>query len=131
MSSSFMMVAPSFEIVTFPCMHHQIKGQQHQSIHHSERQMQKIAGVLRRRKRSVRTLSSWTSLSIPRGPRVVLTVSTTAMHAFMLLISCGVPWLVSVPSLSRMIWGCCMHTYDIIFQAETLIKAHQGADCDR
>jgi len=49
------------------------------------------------------TLSSCTSLSIPRGPKVVLTVSTTAMHAFMLLISCGVPWLVSVPSLSRMI----------------------------
>jgi hypothetical protein len=25
----------------------------------------------------------------------------------MLLISCGLPWLVSVPSLSRMICGCC------------------------
>lgn len=53
------------------------------------------------------TLSSCTSLSIPRGPSVVLTVSVTAIQAFMLLISCAVPWLVSVPSLSRMIWGCC------------------------
>ena len=40
MSSSFMMVAPSFEIVTFPCMHHQTMGQQHQCIHHSEGQVQ-------------------------------------------------------------------------------------------
>jgi hypothetical protein len=30
-----------------------------------------------------------------------------AMQALMLLISCGLPWLVSVPSLRRMIWGCC------------------------
>jgi hypothetical protein len=47
------------------------------------------------------------SLSMPRGPRVVRTVSVSAMHALMLLISCGLPWLVSVPSLSRMICGCC------------------------
>ena len=48
------------------------------------------------------------SLSMPRGPSVVRTVSTSAMHALMLLISCALPWLVSVPSLSRMIWGCCV-----------------------
>ena len=123
------MVAPSFEIVTFPCMHNQIMGQHHQSIHHSESQMK--AGVSQHERMFVLTLSSWTSLSIPRGPRVVLTVSTTAMHALMLLISCGVPWLVSVPSLSRMIWGCCIHTHDISLQAESLIQSHYGADCDR
>lgn len=44
---------------------------------------------------------------MPRGPSVVRTVSTTAMHALMLLISCALPWLVSVPSRSRMICGCC------------------------
>lgn len=44
---------------------------------------------------------------MPLGPRVVLTVSVTAMQALMLLMSCAVPWLVSVPSLSKMIWGCC------------------------
>ena len=55
----------------------------------------------------VSTLASWISLSIPRGPRVVLTTSATAVQAFILLISCGVPWLVSVPSLSRTICGAC------------------------
>ncbi len=53
------------------------------------------------------TRSSMTSLSIPRGPRVVRTASTTVTHALMLLISCGLPWLVSVPSRSKMICGCC------------------------
>ena len=46
---------------------------------------------------------------MPRGPSVVRTVSTTAIHALMLLMSCALPWLVSVPSRSRMIWGCCQH----------------------
>ena len=54
-----------------------------------------------------RTRSLWMSLSMPRGPRVVRTTSATAMQAPMLLISCALPWLVSVPSLSRMICGCC------------------------
>lgn len=49
------------------------------------------------------TLSSWMSLSMPLGPSVVRTVSARAMQALMLLTSWGVPWLVSVPSLSRMI----------------------------
>ncbi len=53
------------------------------------------------------TRSSMTSLSMPRGPRVDRTASTTAMHALMLLISCGLPWLVSVPSRNRIICGCC------------------------
>jgi len=44
---------------------------------------------------------------MPRGPSVVRTVSVSAMHALMLLMSCALPWLVSVPSLSRMICGCC------------------------
>lgn len=47
------------------------------------------------------------SLSMPLGPNVDLTASTTAQQALMLLISCALPWLVSVPSLSRIIWGCC------------------------
>jgi hypothetical protein len=34
-------------------------------------------------------------------------VSTTAVHALMLLISCAFPWDVSVPSFSNIIWGCC------------------------
>jgi hypothetical protein len=67
--SSFMSVAPSFEMVTEP-------------------------------------LSSWISLSIPRGPSVVLTTSTTAWHALMLEMSCALPWEVSVPSLSSTICGC-------------------------
>ena len=50
--------------------------------------------------------SSWISLSMPRGPSVVRTTSTTAWHALMLLISCALPCDVSVPSLSRMICGC-------------------------
>lgn len=62
---------------------------------------------LQQASRHARTLSSWMSLSMPRGPSVVRTVSASAMHALMLLTSCGVPWLVSVPSFSRMIWGCC------------------------
>mmetsp|Transcript_14037 Transcript_14037/g.36043 ORF Transcript_14037/g.36043 Transcript_14037/m.36043 type:complete len:291 (-) Transcript_14037:99-971(-) len=53
-------------------------------------------------------LCPWMSLSMPRGPRVVRMVSTTAMQALMLLISCGLPWLVSVPSFSRIICGCIM-----------------------
>lgn len=48
------------------------------------------------------------SLSIPRGPKVVLTVSTTALQAFMLDNSCPLPCEVSVPSLRRMICGCYM-----------------------
>ena len=44
---------------------------------------------------------------MPRGPRVLRTQSTTAPQALMLLISCALPWEVSVPSRSRMIWGCC------------------------
>jgi len=47
------------------------------------------------------TLSLWISLSIPRGPRVVATVSTTAMQALMLLMSWALPWLESVPSFNR------------------------------
>jgi hypothetical protein len=43
------------------------------------------------------------SLSMPRGPSVVRMVSTSAMQALMLLMSCGRPWLVSVPSFRRMI----------------------------
>mmetsp|Transcript_5567 Transcript_5567/g.14422 ORF Transcript_5567/g.14422 Transcript_5567/m.14422 type:complete len:259 (+) Transcript_5567:1000-1776(+) len=35
--------------------------------------------------------SSWMSLSMPRGPRVVRTASTTAMQALMLLTSWGMP----------------------------------------
>ena len=53
------------------------------------------------------TRSVCMSLSMPRGPSVVRTASTRAMQALMLLISCGLPWEVSVPSLSRMICGCC------------------------
>jgi hypothetical protein len=47
------------------------------------------------------------SLSMPLGPSVVRTTSLTAVHALMLLISCGLPWLVSVPSLSRITCGAC------------------------
>ena len=39
--------------------------------------------------------------------RVVRTESTTAMHALMLEISWPLPWLVSVPSRRSTIWGCC------------------------
>lgn len=46
------------------------------------------------------------SLSIPRGPSVVLTASAINWHAFMLLMSWGTPWEESVPSFSRIIPGC-------------------------
>lgn len=73
MSRSFMMVAPSLEMVVLP-------------------------------------LSSWINLSIPLGPRVVLTASPTTVHAVMLLSNCAFPWDVSVPSFSKMICGCCLRT---------------------
>lgn len=69
MSSNFMMVAPSLEMVTWP-------------------------------------LLSTMSLSMPLGPSVVLTVSTTAAQALMLERSWPLPWDVSVPSFKRMICGC-------------------------
>mmetsp|Transcript_11074 Transcript_11074/g.34304 ORF Transcript_11074/g.34304 Transcript_11074/m.34304 type:complete len:278 (-) Transcript_11074:22-855(-) len=47
-----------------------------------------------------------TSLSMPHGPRVVFTVSTMFRMALMLLISCGLPCEVSVPSRSKMSCGC-------------------------
>lgn len=53
-------------------------------------------------------LSSWMSLSIPLGPRVVRTTSATAVQAFMLLTSCAFPCEVSVPSFRSMICGCIM-----------------------
>jgi hypothetical protein len=46
------------------------------------------------------------SLSMPRGPSVVRTVSATAVQALMLLSICPRPCEVSVPSLRRMICGC-------------------------
>jgi len=69
MSRSFIIVAPSFEIVDFPWL-------------------------------------STISLSIPRGPRVVRTASTTAWQALMFDTSWGLPWEFSVPSFNRMICGC-------------------------
>ena len=53
-------------------------------------------------------LSSWMSLSMPRGPRVVRTTSTTAWQALMLEMSCALPCDVSVPSFRRTICGCNM-----------------------
>ena len=41
------------------------------------------------------------SLSIPRGPRVVLTASAITWQALMLLTSWGMPWELSVPSFNR------------------------------
>ena len=37
---------------------------------------------------------------------MVRTMSATARHAPMLARHCPFPWDVSVPSRSRMIWGC-------------------------
>ena len=51
-------------------------------------------------------LSSWISLSMPRGPRVVRTTSTTAWQALMFEMSCALPCEVSVPSLRSTICGC-------------------------
>jgi len=67
-SNSFMIVAPSFEMVTF--------------------------------------VPSYMSLSMPRGPSVERTASTTAPQALMFEISWALPWLVSVPSRSKMMPGC-------------------------
>jgi len=58
----------------------------------------------------VSPVESTISLSIPRGPRVVRTASTIAWQAFMLLISCGLPCDVSVPSFSKMIGACYIST---------------------
>lgn len=41
------------------------------------------------------------SLSMPRGPRVVLTASAITWQALMLLTSWGMPWELSVPSFNR------------------------------
>ena len=46
------------------------------------------------------------SLSIPLGPRVVLTASTIAWQALMLEMTCCLPLAASVPSLRSNIWGC-------------------------
>jgi len=70
-SSNFMIVAPSFEIVV--------------------------------------VVPLKTSLSMPRGPSVVRIVSTIVQQALMLLMICGLPCDVSVPSLSSRIVGCCIH----------------------
>ena len=47
------------------------------------------------------------SLSMPRGPRVDDTASTTISQALMLLIIWGFPCEVSVPSFRRMMGACC------------------------
>ena len=49
---------------------------------------------------------SYMSLSMPRGPSVVRTASTTAPHALMFEMSWGLPWLESVPSRNKMMPGC-------------------------
>lgn len=64
-------------------------------------------------------LSSWMSLSIPRGPSVVLTTSATAVQALMLLTNCALPCEVSVPSFKSMICGCIMAA---IFRVLFLLK---------
>lgn len=123
-SSFFMIVAPSFEMVTLPCN----VGSRCEWCT-AWRSCRCISGLACRWRPSVTaatqlyskphldtardlmpalTLSSMTSLSMPRGPSVERTASTTAMQALMLLISCGLPWLVSVPSRSKMIGGCCV-----------------------
>ena len=48
---------------------------------------------------------SYTSLSIPRGPSVVRTVSATAWHALIFEMICDLPCDVSVPSRRRIICG--------------------------
>lgn len=53
------------------------------------------------------TLSpAWMSLSMPRGPKVVRTASATAWQALMFDTSYPRPWLVSVPSFNKIIYGC-------------------------
>lgn len=45
-------------------------------------------------------------LSIPLGPRVVLMTSTTASTALIFEMICPIPYIDSVPSLSKRIVGC-------------------------
>ena len=52
------------------------------------------------------------SLSMPQGPSVVRTVFTMASHALMLLMIWPRPCEVSVPSLSRMMPGCCSERHE-------------------
>ena len=54
----------------------------------------------------VTLVPSYMSLSMPRGPSVERTASTTAPQALMLLINLALPWDVSVPSLNKMMPGC-------------------------
>mmetsp|Transcript_31008 Transcript_31008/g.77568 ORF Transcript_31008/g.77568 Transcript_31008/m.77568 type:complete len:272 (-) Transcript_31008:65-880(-) len=56
----------------------------------------------------VTTPSRRISLSIPRGPSVVRRMSTTALIALMLEMSCALPCDESVPSRSSRIVGCIM-----------------------
>ena len=65
------------------------------------------------------------SLSMPRGPSVVRTVSAIAWQALMLEMSWPRPWDVSVPSRRRMICGC------IIMVAAGLGRATVGPRAER
>ena len=90
MSSNFMMVAPSLEMVTWP-------------------------------------LLSTMSLSMPLGPSVVLTVSTTAAQALMLDSSWPLPCDVSVPSFKRMICGCYRINSGLVLGRHTRSKRHANS----
>lgn len=81
------MVAPSLLMVAFPCKHRCV-------IRLFYNQNIEVA---------VRTLGSTMSLSMPLGPRVVLTASTMAWQALMLEMTCCFPPALSVPSFSNKI----------------------------
>jgi hypothetical protein len=71
-----------------------------------QRQQRSVRGERRPPMHTHPVLESIISLSMPRGPRVVRTASTTTWQALMLEMSWPRPWLVSVPSRSRIMPGC-------------------------
>lgn len=99
MSNSFMIVAPSLDIVVFPEIHTIY-------IAHMTCEIQKWVWLLIRDHTHHSPLPSTMSLSMPRGPNVDDIASTTTSHALILLMIWGFPWEVSVPSLRRMMGAC-------------------------
>lgn len=107
-SKRLIIVAPSLEIVAFPTQRSRRKYSK-MKYYYLFRSVHALndGSVL------YRTVDlPWLftiSLSIPLGPKVVRTASAINWQAFILLMSWGTPCEASVPSLSKIIPGCCQN----------------------
>lgn len=66
------------------------------------------------------------SLSMPRGPSVVLTASATTWQALMLLTSWGMPWELSVPSFNRITGVGCRREQMTAFSHHLLLETQNS-----